>query len=142
MHARPDIESYARRVALRFRDDETRWIAQIFVRFEKFDDFLGTEKDARTSRPTLLEQMYDDGAFDGGVEAAETIFEAMLRSRFPDDPTTERAARHLGRLAPADAVAAIESAGDLEELLRLPIPERTPVHRTSDQRSHFVIGRP
>lgn len=125
-----DIGSNVRRIAFRFRDAHPEYIANCFLRSES-SERLADDLDDRSGltvrrRPTLLEQTYDDGNFDGWVEASEDLLEALLHSRFDDHPLIPRVARHLACLTPASAVAAVESSSNVDELLLVPIPEPPP----------------
>lgn len=125
-----DIRSNVRRIAYRFHDAKPDYIASCFLRAgnseglaDDLDDKAGL---TARRRPTLLEQTYDDGNFDGWVEASEDLLEAFLQSRFGEHPLIPRAARQLACLTPASAAAALESSSNVDELLLVPVPEPPP----------------
>jgi hypothetical protein len=65
---------------------------------------------------------YEDGNFDGRVEASEELFVALLRSRFGDLPALERVARRLALLSPVDGIRAVERAAHIDDLTSAEIP--------------------
>ncbi|WP_163509698.1 hypothetical protein [Fodinicola acaciae] len=146
-HEETDIEASARRIAYRFRDADPGHVARSFLAAGSSENLADDpfEKAAGTRRrPTLLEQTYDDGNFDGWVEASEDLLEALLQSRFGDDAQIPRAARRLACLTPANAVAAVESSSNVGELLAIPIPEPPPeavsgVERLMSERRKVMI---
>jgi hypothetical protein len=70
--------------------------------------------------PSVLSKLYDEGLEEGLEKGRERgLVEAvasLLRIRFGDDPRVDPVAERLARRGAAEAMAAVERAGSLDEL--------------------------